>query len=77
MKVKDILIMGLPGIVMGFIMSFIISYFVIGIPENEIANAINNGISGLVSTFLGVLMTFVVNKQKIAKCFAEVNEKSK
>ena len=50
--------------IMGFIMSGLICYFFIAIPENVIGNAIGNGVSGFMSGFMGILMYFVVGKEK-------------
>ena len=44
---------GLAGGVMGFLMSFLLNYFLIPFPESVAMNAVGNGISGLVSVFMG------------------------
>jgi len=46
------------GGVMGLIPSFLINYFLAPMPESVLANAIGNGISGLISGFMGLLVYF-------------------
>lgn len=64
MKFKNFLILSIPACIMGFVMSFLMSKFLIGLPPTEIANAINNGLSGLISTLIGFIMTYLINKEK-------------
>ncbi len=46
----------------GFAISFIINNFLTPIPETRMQHAIGNGISGLMSGLMGMLMFFVTNK---------------
>lgn len=44
---KEIAKAAVIGGIMCFVMSFLINYFLTGMPEDQMANAIGNGISGL------------------------------
>ena len=47
------LIAGLMGGIGGLVFSIIINYFILPMPETLFANALGNGISGLISGFMG------------------------
>jgi len=44
---------GLFGGIGGLIFSMVINYFILPMPETVFANAVGNGISGLISGFMG------------------------
>jgi len=44
---------GLIGGIGGLIFSMVINYFILPMPETVLANAVGNGISGLISGFMG------------------------
>ncbi len=46
---------GLIGGIMGLPISFALNYFLVPMPETVLANALGNGISGLMSGFMGAL----------------------
>ncbi len=78
MKLKHALLFSLPGIVMGGVMPFILTYFTASIPEAILQYAVYVAINSVISTFLAVLITFLVNKKKMAALFvAEYQEKEK
>lgn len=52
------------GCAMGFVMSWVIAYFVLPLPTTPMAHAINNGVSGLMSTLVGLLGLYAWAKQK-------------
>ena len=59
---KEALNAGLIGGIGGLIFSMIINYFVIPMPESLIVNALGNGISGLISGFMGGYLAIKKNK---------------
>jgi hypothetical protein len=67
-SLKQPLIAGLVGAVMGFIISASFNYYVIPIPGDIPGHAINNGMSGLFSGFMGgfpgVLMYMIQERKK-------------
>ena len=50
---KSALINGMMGGFMGFLMSFLLNYFIFALPQNITINALGNGMSGLISGFMG------------------------
>ena len=53
---------GLMGGIGGLVFSIIINYFILPIPETLYANALGNGISGLISGFMGGYLAIKKNK---------------
>ena len=61
---KDLIKQALIAGVFGLVMSFAMNYFLVPVPENELANALGNGISGLISGFFGAYMALKPKKEK-------------
>ena len=59
---KKALKAGLIGGIGGLVFSMIINYFVFPMPESLIGNASGNGISGLISGFMGGYLAIKKNK---------------
>jgi hypothetical protein len=53
MSLKEPLKAGIAGAVLGFVISSLANYFIIPIPVDTPGHAINNGISGAFSGFMG------------------------
>jgi hypothetical protein len=47
---------GVIGDLMGFVMSALVNFYLLPLPSTLAHNAIGNGMSGLISGFMGVLM---------------------
>ena len=59
---KEILKAALMAGLMGLIASFLVNYFIVPVPENELVNAFGNGMSGLMSGFMGAYMALKPKK---------------
>ena len=55
------------GGVMGLIPSFLINYFLMPMPDTVLANAIGNGMSGLISGFMEGFMGLLVYFKQTGK----------
>lgn len=58
MSNKEVLIKSIPSAVLSFAACAIIMYFIIPIPDTIAAHAVGNGISGLISGFIGSVVAF-------------------
>ncbi|MEM9982941.1 MAG: hypothetical protein AAF734_10630 [Bacteroidota bacterium] len=56
MKNNAALKAGITGALAGMLFSALLNYFVIPIPETTFINAVGNGMSGLISGFMGGFM---------------------
>lgn len=50
---KKAITSGIIAAIIGFVFSWLVSYFLIPMPETILVNAFNNGLSGLISGFMG------------------------
>jgi hypothetical protein len=50
---KSAIIAGLVGGIGGFVFSAMINYFILPMPESLLGSALDNGMSGLISGFMG------------------------
>ena len=64
---KKALLNSIPSGIASALLSFAVAMFLVPFPETEVANAINNGISGLLSGFVGSVVTLIVYIKKTEK----------
>ena len=64
---KKALLNAIPSGIASAVLSFAAAMFLIPFPETAMANAINNGISGLLSGFVGSLVTLIIYIKKSEK----------
>lgn len=65
--VKKALLNAIPAGLAGCVLSFLAALLVIPMPETAVVNAVNNGVSGLLSGLMGSFVSLLIFMKRLEK----------